>query len=260
MGQLEQAAVSEVKHPAPWEGATPEEDAAYNTQVEFGDTEFESEVGTYLGPYGREAVDADRATMLQKGGWELRGTFVKPDFDTDEDYRNRVTKRNKKVFEEADEKIEADMVYAVGPENANNRLWAHEFLHRFRGESRALGGEERFVRLFTAYRAHTADQWFDAVGSWLSMLLEDREALSYREAEKHLKRTLETWNNDFIRMEAEAAEEQGERPKTRKAFFDLMDFSDLKSDYRERAEGRENIRDIGKASHIKKRNQNGEEN
>lgn len=244
MGQLEEAAVSEIQHPAPWEGATPEEDMAYDQQVKFGDMEFESEVAGYMGPYGREALDADRATMLPKGGWTLLGAHIQPEYGTDPEVKEEFDDYYGKVFDKADVEMEPDMVYAIGPNNANKQIWAHEFLHRYRHDKgmKALGGEERFIRLFGAYRASTPDQWIQAVDMWRSQTIKRGESMSLNEAEKHLKRSLDTWQSDFYRIEAEAAERMGERAKTREWMF--MDTSSLKSDYRELAEGREGIRDI----------------
>ena len=244
MGQLEAAATPEVEHPAPWEGATPEEDMAYDQQVKFGDMEFESEVGNYMGPYGREALDVDRATMMQKGGWTVLGLNTAPDINEDPELRERLDARYGKVFERGGVEMEPDMVYAIGPENANKQIWAHEFLHRYRSDKgmQALGGEERFVRLFGAYRANTPEQWIQAVDMWRSQTIKRGESMTLQQAEKHLKRTLDTWQSDFYRIEAEAAERLGERPKTRDWMF--MDMSSLKSDYRELAEGREAVRDI----------------
>lgn len=249
MGALEEAAVSEVQHPAPWEGATPEEDMAYDQQVKFGDMEFESEVGNYMGPYGREALDVDRATMMDTGGWTVLGLNTAKDLGTDPEQREAIEKRYGKVFDRAGIEMEPDMVYAVGPENANKQIWAHEFLHRFRSDKgmRALGGEERFVRLFGAYRANTPEQWIQAVDMWRSQTIKPGESMTLMQAEEHLLKSLKTWQSDFIRIEAEAAERQEIRPKTRTAFFDLMDTSSLKSDYRELAEGRESIRDLRKS-------------
>jgi hypothetical protein len=249
MGQLETAA--EVTHPAPWEGATPEEDMAYDQAVKFGDVEFEADIKNYMGPYGSEAIDADRATMLQEGGWNIHGLHVAPEYDTDPELKEIVDERYGPVFEKAGEKIEGDMVYTVGPEYADTRLWAHEFLHRFRNskEMRALGGEERFVRLFSAYRASTPEQWIGAVDMWRDIVMrrpDSPDSMNLREAEKHLKKSLDTWKDDFIRIEAEAAEEKGIPAKRRNWQIDS-----LRADYRELAEGREGIRDIGKSQPYK---------
>lgn len=211
MGQLEEAAI---KYPAPWADATPEEDAAYDKQVQWGNMEFEREVVEQGGPQLIEHVDADRATMMLKGGWNLGGMYNPPD-------TKPVTQENKrygKVLRRAGlEELEPDTVYAVGPERATADLWAHEFGHRryeYEGLSSWLG-EEKSILLHDAFRVDNPKEWSRAVRFWDSQYDFD----SMEEAEKHLLRMLDSWGPDLIKAEARANEERGNVAKKREGFF-----------------------------------------
>lgn len=212
MGALEEAA-EEVRYPAPWANASPEEDVAYDKQVKWGNMEFEQAVVEQGGPQLIEHVDADRATMMQRGGWNLGGIYVSPDAKP-----VSMEGRYGKVLKRAGlTELEQDTVYAVGPERATPDLWAHEFGHR-RYEYEDLShilGEEKSILLHDAFRADTPKEWASAVRFWDSQYDFD----NMQEAEKHLLKTLESWNDNLIKVEVKANEERGNIAKKREGFF-----------------------------------------
>lgn len=245
MGALEQA---RIQQKAPWPNATPEEDAAYDQQVHMGNIEFEQGVADQMGVVGREAIDADRAKLLS-GNWNVRG-FTTPSKLADID-----KKKYAPLFRNTKDKLEPNMHYAVGAEQATNSLWAHEFGHTglnikerreavkeisFTESKNAqllvkIMGEEQIMRLWDAYRADSKEEWQKAVYFWLDRLLSRGtvKRISMIEAEKRLKKTLGLWEDTFINMEVEAAEEKGIRYKTRRKSEGVPDTGSLKQDYTE---------------------------
>lgn len=143
---------------------TPEELRQRRLAEEMGDLEFEGYLGASMGPLGRQAIDADRASLVPAaepmpirmplGGeqeysdvGELRGFYL-PRGEVVPSQRERY--RNQ---EEAGAELEADMVYAGSGENAINALWGHEFRHRD-----APNMSEGTVRVWDFFRAEGSDQ------------------------------------------------------------------------------------------------------
>jgi hypothetical protein len=194
---------------APWEGSTPEEDAAYANAMQF-DVEFEAEVANQMGPYGRSAIDASRADVWHPKGkkrrWTLMGHYMPDDFYLDMKYY-------KLIEQMTGEKVEPDKVVVVGTKNADKRLWAHEFRHRYVERKRQKEGSktkfkgdmdlERLNRLWDAYLSQDGYQWEDSVFSWADWLRRERgEKVKYSEAESHLKQELLKNYKDFAEQEA----------------------------------------------------------
>lgn len=251
MGELAKA---EAKYPAPWEGATAEEDHAYSQQVEFGNMEFEADVRHAMGPVGAEYIDADRARMI-RGSWTLQGLHVPDEFNYDDERYEKTIERYGPVMQRADATLEADMVYAVGTHNARPELWAHEFMHRRHTKEDIRFKyqlEETAVRKKMGFRAQTPDQWLRSVETWRSVMLNrqvenDYESISLDEAETHLKNTLETNTKEYLSEETDYLKKGDYVPKTRKWASDSHS-----ADAREALEWRQKSWNIKNATRYKR--------
>lgn len=212
MGSLREA---RVVNEAPWPGATPEEDAAYDQQTHMGNIEFEMDVARHMGPFGREALNVDRAEMVRtKTSWTLKGLYAPSDSNPD-------SKAYAQVLEDTDQKIEPDMVYAIGPSGAIDSIWTHEFIHRYYDtkDMDLYLGEERTVILHTAFRSNSPDDWESSVRSWAVEMLKRRDKkkgpLTFQKVSDNLKEMLRTWEGRLIKSEVDAAERQNIPAKRR---------------------------------------------
>ena len=145
--------------------------------AEFGDFEFEQQVRAQQGPIGAEAIDADRATFVPATeGVPLRRDFAEQ-YGQDEPYYRDTTgilhgfylpdktpegdERYANVAAVLGAELEADTIYAIGADNANARLWSHEFRHQG-----AQGMTEAADRLIDAWRADSKSEWEQVVKNW----------------------------------------------------------------------------------------------
>lgn len=216
MGELETA---RRQHKAPWPEATEQEDRDYDQGVQLGDTEFETEVAEASAPQNREYVDAERASVVP-GSWNLKGMYIPKTFADDEEFQEESIRRYGKVFQKADATLEADRVYAIGAQNARPELWSHEFMHRNNDErgNTYLEPEEFAVRRLNAFRASTPDQWLRSVELHRDKMLRRSDSgtsVSLGEAEEQLKKSISMYEDNYIRREAEYAENKGNRAKSR---------------------------------------------
>lgn len=243
---------SRIPPKAPWEGATPEEDAAYAQSVELGDTEFEREVSAHGGPSIAPFVDADYAKTLNVDSdqWTISGFNIPQRHATSDAQKKADDFRYGRLMAIADEKIEADTVYAVGPGAATNDLWSHEFQHRSKDQRHrsdkdpnymlALGSwEERDNRRFAGFRASNADQWMDAVESWRDWVMTHGgpKKMNLQEADESLKKSIDIYSRDYIAREAEVLEEKYSHPRWKSKYGEVK--SNHEGDQRDRYESRQ---------------------
>jgi hypothetical protein len=227
MGQLQDA---KMVYDAPWNDATPEENAAYNTQVQQGNTEFESDVRQQMSPQAAQYVDADRAqfhpSYVGRGNRSTQGAYMPDEFETDQDFQDAMVYKYGDVMQQADMTLAADQVYVFGARNATSETYAHEFEHRRHAKEDikySFSDEEPQVRKQIAFRANTPEQWATAVDSWRFIMLgraPKGTSITLDEAEKHLKNTLKTAENKFLEEETKYLDEKGSRPSSRKWAID----------------------------------------
>ena len=238
MGELAQAAI---KHSAPWEGATPEEDDAYNQQVQLGNMEFEGEVARHGGPKIEEYVDADQARLITGiGNWEAMGTY-KPLNAGPTDPKGSFKYMLKEMKEKDIEDFEPGIVNAIGASNAQADIWSHEFDHR-RYDIKDLShflGQEKSVTLHQAFRARTSEEWNTAVRVWLAINQHKfvGQGKTYMDVENNLLGILDSWENELLNVEVNAREERGDNPEDRPDNW-IFKGGDLKRDQKEALERR----------------------
>ena len=164
---------------APWPNSTPEEDKAYAQSVELGDTEFELEVADYMGPYGREYIDADKYNVTKdpEGMFTLAGMYYQyyNDVPSHQEYYDAIEKN-------ADIKLERDNVYVFGTEFSTPRIAAHEFRHR-KVETERYGGRgellpemhhEKRNRLWDVFRADDPASFAEGFDAWAGWMYEEK--------------------------------------------------------------------------------------
>lgn len=241
MGALEEA----VK--APWPNATPEEDAAYAKAAQMADSEFEREVVQQGGPQLEGYVDPDRAHLVDSVPDNVQGVYMpegEPMTEAEKVKYGRLLDQSKV------EEFEPGNTYAISAKNAKPDIWAHEFTHR-RQDVLGLSpwmGKEKSATLTQAFRADNPQEWYKAVRVWHAYnkhkFQEDGQTLY--DVEKHLKKTLESWQADLIRTEVEAREERSDRPKDRPGRFWGTNKGDLRRDAEEQAAIRAKSHDMKK--------------
>ena len=191
----------------PLDGMTPEERALYEQSVGLGDMEFELQVAEQMGPIGRKALDADKATVVPSPEPlpirvnAARGTGKDPMWlDTagvlNGLYLEQASPLAKERYANQGSLLGGlldDQVYAGSTETATDALWAHEFRHR--------GGieKEQINRLIDVYRADSPEEAEEAID-----LLSQYTGLN----KEQIKEKMIAGFPAIVDMEARAAMEQ----------------------------------------------------
>ncbi len=221
---------------APWPDSTPEEDAAYALQAQMWDMEFEGDVVRQGGPQLQGYVDADRARLLGTDSYNVQGLYRPEGAESIME-----TGRYGILADELREKgIEApgpDTVAAIGGENANEQIWAHEFGHR-RDATEGGGGERRRL-IHDAFRSDTPFEWAAAVNRWYAYnqrrYRKQGDINNYGQVEKDLKESIASNMDSLIRTEVRAREAEGDVPIKREGTFSI---ENLDRDQREQMKRR----------------------
>lgn len=205
---------------APWPDSTKAEDAAYALATQMIDMEFEGNIVKQGGPQLQGVVEADRATLLPVGTYNVQGIY-RPPGGKDIMEAGRYDLIADKLRAKGLEGPEEDSVAAVGAANANDQVWSHEFSHR-RDEQRG-GGSETYNLIHDAFRSDTPFEWADAVSRWRSWnrdaFAKDDDINTYEDVENHLKKAIELRKDSLISTEVEAREGQDAVPVKRDGWF-----------------------------------------
>ena len=186
--------------------------------------EFEGEIGRYMGPYRRGAIDAEHYTQMygppiNYGGWYRQPEHVeKTESDPLMDY----------VREQGVE-VRDDMVYVPSISNANPILLAHEFGHRGDWTGRWGPAEtrnairdtipdatnEKVNKLFDAWRADSPDAWRKAILSWIKETNDPSDYNTrkgwydtYWKAHNELSELLQLNRDELLDLEVSALEQE----------------------------------------------------
>lgn len=191
---------------SPLDGMTPEERALWEQSASLGDMEFELQVASQMGPIGRTALDADKATVVPspeplpirvnaapegKEPLWLDTAGLLSGFQT-----NQVISETEGRYANQAEKLGGlleDHVYAGSGKTATDDLWAHEFRH--------LAGNKQEVvnRFIDVFRADSPEESAELIKnfSWYTGLDEEQ-----------VKEKMIAGFPALIDMEARAAMEQ----------------------------------------------------
>ena len=115
------------------------------------DVESKADIRHRMGVIGRDAIDINRSTILPDLDWNLRGFYNREKTP----YKS---KRYSKLLKAAGKDLEEDMVYAVGQQNANPYILAHEFRHKAFKDM-----PENDVRLLDAWSARNKKELDNAL-------------------------------------------------------------------------------------------------
>ena len=193
----------------------------------------------HMGPYRSVAIDPSRYRMLDTSeNWRLAGLYSIPGRGTGE------ARAPAHFLEDAGiDKLESDMVYAVGAHRANFPLIGHEFGHRadvkwgytnpFRmsdarraimthlaPESPRYQDPETFNIFFDAWRARTPEQWRKEAGIWaqtqkrffdISEGKQGHDYSTFAEGEADLIRLLDLNRENLLALEVNSLEKIQER-------------------------------------------------
>ena len=182
---------------------------------QMGDIEFVNAIKTQLGPYGRNQVDADRASLIGTNTvYTHKGIYIPHNPAQSEKDKFQPAFDDSRMGQEQEE----DTVYAFNGQRAGEDLWAHEFRHRehrTNPENAAIYddlGEERSNLLWDAHRARTPQQWKDVVRVWKGHARQANglEYMSDAEAERSLLKQLEEKADMIRKTELDAMDAQGE--------------------------------------------------
>ena len=138
--------------------------------------EFEGEIGRYMGPYRRGAIDAEHYTQMYGPAINYQGWYRQP-----EHVEKTESGPLMDYVREQGVEVRDDMVYVPSISNANPILLAHEFGHRGDWTGRWGPAEtrnaisdtipdatnEKVNKLFDAWRADSPDAWRKAIRSWI---------------------------------------------------------------------------------------------
>ena len=138
--------------------------------------EFEGEIGRYMGPYRRGAIDAEHYTQMYVPAINYQGWYRQP-----EHVEKTESGPLMDYVREQGVEVRDDMVYVPSISNANPILLAHEFGHRGDWTGRWGPAEtrnaisdtipdatnEKVNKLFDAWRADSPDAWRKAIRSWI---------------------------------------------------------------------------------------------
>lgn len=198
---------------------TREERDAHELSMEAFDADTSMWLGDYMGPYGREALDADKMNVREIVNrkdleWFIKGFYIPDDFYMDKGYYDYIKWKT-------GEPVKADEVNVIGAENASEQMWGHEFRHRYvekeRDEkgrqneflrdkfTRELKPDEKINLLWDAYRADSKEDWGNVVRYWRSDLMTNepkRGRFDEAKAEEDLIRVLDKHKEDMIDQEA----------------------------------------------------------
>lgn len=231
----------------PWKGATAEESAAYAQQVALANAEFEREVVQAGGPTLAGKVDADKANALDTKNYNVMGTYRASGIDSPEEITQMKRRYGPALRDAGIEEFASQEVNALGMENANPQIFAHEFQHR-RHDIDNLSpwlGEEKAITLQMAYRADTPEDWMQAVSTWYAINRYKFSASEYqtmKDVEKHLITTIDSWRENLENDEIKALEERGNRPRDREGRFWGTNKGDHRQDVQEAAARRVKLR------------------
>ena len=143
---------------------------------EHANTEFAGEIGRYMGPYRRGAIDAEHYTQMYGPAINYQGWYRQP-----EHVEKTESGPLMDYVREQGVEVRDDMVYVPSISNANPILLAHEFGHRGDWTGRWGPAEtrnaisdtipdatnEKVNKLFDAWRADSPDAWRKAIRSWI---------------------------------------------------------------------------------------------
>jgi len=203
--------------------------------------EFEGEIGRYMGPYRRGAIDAEHYTQLygppiNYGGWYRQPEHVKKtESDPLMDY----------VREQGAE-VRDDMVYIPSITETNPRILTHEFGHRanftgfLSGRERQLGERETIDKIvesfpgvtqesiaergfpehklnyfLDAWRADSPETWSLAVDGWRGLTNDPSDYSTrqgdydtYWKAHNELSELLQLNRDELLDLEVSALEQE----------------------------------------------------
>lgn len=162
------------------------------------DIEMAVEVEARGGPTVRRGINEVNVHMVPVGGWNLQGTHIRANLADDPEAMERSTRRYSKVLMEAPQ---PNTIYAVGPENANPEIWAHEARH---ASGWSTEHEVRLMDVFTARNFAEYEESLISLYEYSS--LSDDPKITLNEFEERVwdKLTVER----MINHEAEAYKEQ----------------------------------------------------
>ena len=216
MGVLAQAAQ------APWQGATSEQDAAYAQSVAAMNMDTESHLKAVTGPVGQLAIDMEAAGFIDAASTgATKGFYIPPSRNEEKLIEESNTPRMKQA---GGPQLQKDWVYAQGAGSATDRIYAHEFRHKYfqhKGMRDEPINDKRLMKTFDGYRADTKEEFLDAVGSWASNYAKYSE-----DPIGDFKREISRNQVEFLQIEEEAAKELKWVPKGKK----FMWFFDKKGD------------------------------
>lgn len=233
---------------APWPDSTPEEDAAHALAKQMWDMEFQGDVVRQGGPQLQGYVDPERARLLGTSSYNLQGLYRPPEAESIME-----TGRYGILADELREKgIEApgpDTVAAIGGENANEQIWAHEFGHR--RDTMEGGGGERSRLIHDGFRSDTPFEWAAAVNRWAAYnqrrFRKEGIVHNYQQVEEDLKESIASNMDSLIRTEVNAREAEGDVPIKREGMFNI---ESLEQDQREQMKRRSHSWSIEKYNEI----------
>ena len=224
MGELAEAEAERMKDPA------------YAQNVALGNAEFEREVAQFGGPTVEPFVDADKANVVPIGDWNLLGLYRK------EGVTGPSAPRYKSVEAAMKEvgfgEFKTGEVHAIGAKGSQPDVWSHEFGHRRFDVTDAkpiIGffGKEKSLLLWGAFRARSEHEWQRAIDHWIAAN-PNNDYETDADAEKHLKKILGLWSENFVDMEVAAMEKQGNLPIHQEADVPMKGFFNEMFDRKEK--------------------------
>ena len=205
---------------------------------EHANTEWKGEAGTYMGPYRRDAIDAEHHTQMYAppinyGGW----------------YRPRPAKKKSQFtdfIEEQGKEVRDDMVYLPSARDATPRILTHEFGHRanftgfLSGRERQPGEMETLDKIvesfpgttqesiaergfpehklnyfLDAWRADSPETWRKAIGGWRRLTNDPSDYSTsqgdydtYWKAHNELSELIQLNRDDLLDLEVSALEQE----------------------------------------------------
>ena len=186
--------------------------------------EFEGEIGRYMGPYRRGAIDAEHYTQMYGPAINYQGWYRQP-----EHVEKTESGPLMDYVREQGVEVRDDMVYVPSISNANPILLAHEFGHRGDWTGRWGPAEtrnairdtipdatnEKFNRLFDAWRADSPDAWRKAIRSWIEATNDPSDYNTrkgwydtYWKAHNELSELLQLNRDELLDLEVSALEQE----------------------------------------------------
>ena len=186
--------------------------------------EFEGEIGRYMGPYRRGAIDAEHYTQMYGPAINYQGWYRQP-----EHVEKTESGPLMDYVREQGVEVRDDMVYVPSISNANPILLAHEFGHRGDWTGRWGPAEtrnaisdtipdatnEKVNKLFDAWRADSPDAWRKAIRSWIKETNDPSDYNTrkgwydtYWKAHNELSELIQLNRDELLDLEADALEQE----------------------------------------------------